>query len=66
MRLLTSKFLVIPKVASGCICILHPWMKRHVQKGTVPAILNDFTRPIVDFLVHFMARLERRDEERLF
>ena len=40
--------------------------KSHVQKGTVPAILNDFTRPIVDFLVHFMARLERRDEERLF
>lgn len=40
--------------------------KSHVQKDTVPAILNDFTRPVVDFLVHFMARLERRDGERLF
>ena len=40
--------------------------KSHVQKGTVPAILDDVTRPIVDFLVHFMARLERRDGERLF
>lgn len=28
-----------------------------IKEGTVPAILNDFTRPVVDLVVHLMASL---------
>lgn len=40
--------------------------KSHIEKSMVPAILNDFTCPIVDFVVHFMASLERRDGKGYF
>lgn len=36
-----------------------------IKEGTVPAILNDFTSPIVDFVIHFMASLQKRDGETL-
>lgn len=37
-----------------------------IKAGTVPAILNDFTRPVIDFIIHFMASLRREKEKGYF